>query len=110
MVHKIVGEQHVHKRKKKGSFPDKDPHKRLVDRIIYIFVFLVPALATEQIWKIWRYKEASGVSLVAWIVFTVNSSVWLWYGILHREKPIIISSALWIIVDLFIVVGVIVYG
>ena len=110
MAHKIAVEHHRYKRKLKGDIPSKDYHKNFVDKVIYVFVFLIPALATEQVWRIWRYKEASGVSLVAWIVFTVNSSVWLYYGILHKEKPIIISSILWLFVDLGIVAGVLVYG
>ena len=31
------------------------------------------------------------------------------YGIVHKEKPIIFSSIMWIILDIFIVVGVIIY-
>jgi uncharacterized protein with PQ loop repeat len=63
-----------------------------------------------QIIEIWvTDKSAEGVSLVTWLLFTLMSMVWLWYGITKRDRPLIISNALWIITDGIIVAGALYY-
>jgi|TARA_B100002003_G_scaffold31051_2_gene26165 uncharacterized protein with PQ loop repeat len=110
MGQNTAGERHLHRRKLGNDVPSKAPHKRMIDQIIYLFAFTVPLVTLEQIWKIWVEKSASGVGLITWIVFTINAVVWLAYGIVHKEKPLIISSVLWIIVDIMVVIGVVLYG
>ena len=101
--------RHLGERKKK-HVNKQTPFKKFIDKLIYIFVFGVPILTIPQITKIWFGQNASGVSLIAWTTYMVSSVVWLFYGIAHKEKPIIISGAIWIVLDLFIVVGIVLYG
>ncbi len=115
---------HIHKRKiatKKSSKPVKSnqkyepyPHpekwKRILDKSIYAVSVIGLVMTIPQITKIWSEKNASGVSLIAWSTYIFTALVWLMYGIAHKEKPIILTNLAWIIVNLIIVIGVIMYG
>jgi MtN3 and saliva related transmembrane protein len=46
-----------------------------------------------QAWKIWRARSAKDVSLHAFITFTLGVALWLTYGIVKQEPPIIVWNA-----------------
>jgi len=119
------GLHHFHKRKQKGEVetasslkkpkspyetPSRNKLKGFMDTIIYIVAVLGPLIAIPQVLKIWQVQDASGVSLITWIGYLLGGFFWLSYGILHKEKPIIITNALWIFVQAFIIIGIIRYG
>lgn len=117
------GLHHFHKRKLKGDLkvttkvvkspfetPSRNKLKGFMDTIIYIVAVLGPLIAIPQVLKIWHVQDASGVSLLTWIGYLLGGFFWLTYGFLHKEKPIIITNALWIFVQIFIIIGIIRYG
>lgn len=46
-----------------------------------------------QVYRIWRTRSARDVSLHTYVVFTIGVALWLVYGILRREPPIIAWNA-----------------
>lgn len=44
-----------------------------------------------QVLEIWVGKNATGVSSFSWGYYSFFSTVLLLYGIVHREKPIIVT-------------------
>ncbi|MBC8495945.1 hypothetical protein H8D36_07350 [archaeon] len=110
MVHDGHGLLHAHKRKREGDFPHKDKTKRFLDRAVYVAGIVGPIMTIPQILKIWVERNAAGVSVYSWIAYAICSSFWLAYGIVHKEKPIIITYTLWIILDIFIIIGTFMYG
>jgi len=105
---------HLHKRKrvhqKLEPYPHPDKTKRFVDRLVYISVFLGPIMTVPQVMTIWIEQNASGVSLVSWIAYTLISIPWFVYGILHKDSPITISSILWVVLGVPIIIGIYLYG
>ncbi|HLC51881.1 MAG TPA: hypothetical protein VJI98_01405 [Candidatus Nanoarchaeia archaeon] len=108
------GLHHYHRRKRKFQKLEPFPHpvkwKRVIDHLIWViiisgFIFTIP-----QILDIWVYRQAEGVSIVAWSWYALSSVFWIVYGFAHRDKAIIISSLLWVVFDLAIVVGTVIYG
>ena len=119
------GLHHFHKRKRnkkseqkettktiKSPFetPSRTKLKGFMDTIIYIVAVLGPLIAIPQVLKIWYVKDATGVSLITWVGYLAGGFFWLTYGILHKEKPIIITNGLWIFVQIFIIVGIMRFG
>jgi len=51
-----------------------------------------PFSAIPQVVEIWLGKNATGVSVTSWLLYIVLAIIWLFYGIVHKEKPIIINS------------------
>ena len=77
---------------------------------LMIFVAVVGPFANlPQLLKIWIKKKTNGVSLVSWILFSILSIVWLIYGIVKRDKYIIIALGITLILQLLIVIGTVIY-
>lgn len=101
--------QHIRKRiyKKLEVYPSPDPLKRFMDNFIYLIGVLGPLLTIPQVFKIWIAQDASGVSLITWGSYFIFSIFWIIYGVIHEEKPIILSSFLSLIVQAGVVIGII---
>jgi uncharacterized protein with PQ loop repeat len=103
---------HIRKRihQKHEPYPHPDKLKRTFDRVIYFAAIVIPITNLPQLYKIWAYKDASGVSLISWISFSIFSLVWISYGILHKEKPIIIMNSGLAIIQALIALGTFLYS
>jgi len=47
-----------------------------------------------QAWRSWRTRNLSGVSLAMYSLFTLGVFLWLVYGILLGQWPIIVANAI----------------
>lgn len=110
----ITAEHHRNLRKrvhsKKQSFPHPNKAIAWFDRFI-ILVGLVSALATiPQVLQIWIGQDASGVSALTWSYYAFGSFMFLIYGFIHRELPLIISYSAAVLLYILIVIGTIMYS
>lgn len=56
--------------------------------------FLTTVAFIPQAHKIWKTRSARDVSLPAFAAFTAGVVLWLAYGILRQEAPIIVWNAI----------------
>ena len=63
-----------------------------------------------QVIKIYKTKHTRDLSLVTFSVFSLGVSLWLIYGILIKETPVILANAAILILILLIVFMKIKYG
>lgn len=109
-----IGWRHLSLRKrihqKKEKFPSKKPPVRIMDMLIYSTVILSPLLNLPQLFKIWIQNNAQGVSVISWFGFSIISIIWLLYGIVHKEKPIIMLNSLLIGIQILIATGALIYS
>ncbi len=106
------GLHHFHKRKRleRGVNPNANPSLVLwMDRLITVVAILNPIFILPQLWDVWVDKQTQGVSVVSWTAFSIFSLCWLAYGLVHREKPLILSGLLLAILNGLVVVGVLIY-
>ena len=105
---------HLHLRKRihqnLEQYPHPDKWKNFLDKLIYLVGVSGPIMTLPQLYKIWIEQNASGVSLVSWSWYLIIAFIWSLYGIVHKEKPIIVTNALWIFIEIFIVLGIIIYS
>lgn len=108
------GIHHFHRRKrihvKHEPYPHPNKWKRFLDKAIYFIAVFGPVMTIPQVLRIWRGKNATGVSVVSWSAYLFVAAFWLLYGIVHKEKPIIFTNILWIIFEIMIISGTLVYG
>jgi len=83
---------------------------RLLDRTVLVVGVIGPMTAIPQIIKIYMLQDASGVSLLAWVAPALLDVPWVIYGVVHGERPIVITYSLWILADLIVAAGVLMYG
>ena len=86
-------------------------------RLLYFYekyMFIVGTLGqllfyTQGI-KIFANKSASDVSLLGFSLGLISVTSWLIYGVLIKNKVLIISNAFAVIGALFVVIGILIHG
>jgi uncharacterized protein with PQ loop repeat len=92
-----------HKHVKKQS---KEP----IDYIIQFFVIATPLAEVPQALDIFTNHDASQVSLLTWGFFLFSSTAWLWYGIARKLQPLVVTSILYLVIEVAIVIGIVMYS
>ena len=59
------------------------------------------AAVTPQIWKAWKTKEVEDVSVGMYLVLITGLALWLVYGILKKDIPIIATNGTALLLNLF---------
>ena len=81
-----------------------------MDKLIYVVGIIGVIMTLPQLTKIWMEKNASGVSIVSWGAYAILAIFWIIYGVMHKEKPIILTYSAWFVIDTLIVIGLLIYG
>lgn len=63
-----------------------------------------------QVVRILRTKQTKDLSLFTFSIFSLGVSLWLIYGIILKEPPIILANSATLILTILIVVAKIKYG
>lgn len=102
---------HYHKRKK-ASHQLSGSQRGLnsfVDRMVYVLGTLGVLIFVPQLIVVWTQKDISGVSVMSWFGMCAASTLWLIYGVVHREKPIMFANTLALVVQGLIILGILVH-
>ena len=89
---------------------NKRQQKQLIKRSVLAIAVIEPAMTLPQIHEIWIKHQAEGVSSATWSLYISAAVIWLLYGIQLKDKPLIISSFLWIITEATVLVGTLLYS
>lgn len=113
-IHHIEKRKRVHRRriqkKKYQPYPHPNPIKRAVDHAVYGISVVAPIVGSSQAIKIWTEQTAAGVSEIMFGFNIIANIVLLTYGFLHRATPIVVMYSLWLVVNIFVVAGILMYG
>jgi uncharacterized protein with PQ loop repeat len=80
-----------------------------INRGIYIVAAVEPLGVIPQLYTIFSRRDASHVSILTWSSFVLFDLVWLWYGWEAKQKPLIISSAIFTLLELLVVIGAVAF-
>jgi MtN3 and saliva related transmembrane protein len=62
-----------------------------------------------QILKVWKTKKVRQISLLTFSVLTFGIAIWVVYGILKNDLPIIITNSISLLLNLIMVYFIIYY-
>ncbi|MCD6229984.1 MAG: hypothetical protein J7K00_04220 [Candidatus Diapherotrites archaeon] len=114
MVFDSKGLNHIRKRRNGYIDYEKYPHPnkwmKIIDKIVIFSGFAGFLITLPQITRIWIDNVTAGVSLVSWMGYFVIAVTWIIYGLVHKEKSIIITNVLWVLAHTMIIVGLLIYG
>ncbi len=100
----------IHEHSDKDNEKFKQIHEKKwiiwIDKYIYLVAMVSIVMTLPQIYEIWILQKVAGVSVVSWGTYGTMSILWMVYGLGHKEKVIIYSNMVWIILDFMIVLGV----
>lgn len=99
---------HAHRVKRKNT----KRNTKLVlffDKLV-VFMGILNLVATlPQVITIWAGKDAAGVSSISWGYYSIFSVTFFIYGLIHKEKPIIITYSGSALLYMLIFVGSLIY-
>ncbi|HSX06463.1 MAG TPA: hypothetical protein VLG92_01965 [Candidatus Saccharimonadia bacterium] len=81
-----------------------------LDYIMYFFGVTTPLFELPQLWDIYSNHNADNVSLVTWGFFCIDNLAWIFYGLRKKEWPLLLTSALYEIIEIAIVIGIVRYS
>lgn len=99
-----------HQEARKVLLISKATNPRIIDRLVYVAAIVEPLFSLPQAYQIYNAKAAVNVSILSWLGFEIMTIIWLWYGIAHKDKMILIYQGLFFIIDGSVLVGAIYYG
>jgi hypothetical protein len=67
-------------------------------------------MTVPQVLSIWVHRDAHNVSLLSWAPISSPPPSGSVYGIRKHDKTIYLACIGWILLDLAIVIGIIIYG
>ncbi len=106
---------HIHKRRRINKpQPEPYPHqqrgKRILDIIIYPAGIIGPLLLVPQVIKIWTTRDATGVSAITFFGLMALGLIWIIYGAVHKDRPILIANVGFAILQFLVGLGAVLYG
>lgn len=108
-----LGRHHQHLRKRMYKNLEPFPHPRFwirfLDRTVFVVGFLSPAFTFPQLYEIYIIGNATGVSVLTWTAYAFFDIPWIVYGVVHRERAIIFAYTLWLVVNILVAVGALLY-
>lgn len=108
------GQHHLFLRKRMHErmepFPSPNALKRLLDKVMLFAALAGPAAMLPQVYQVYASQDAKGLSLFTWLVWTVLAVIWTLYGIVHKEIPILIANAIYVVLQLAVVLGILLYS
>lgn len=104
---------HISKRKrfhqKLEEYPSKKFWIRLLDKFLIAIAVIGPLMAIPQLLDVYMNQNADNISFLSWASWSLFNLFWLAYGIVHREKPIIITYILWFIVNAMMALSALIF-
>lgn len=91
------------------AYPHPDPKKQFLDKLIFVVGVLGPLSTLSQIYNIYVNKSAEGVSALTWTILFFFSTIWITYGVVHKERVIILTYCLWFVMNGLVALGAIIY-
>ena len=108
----VLHHQNLRKRvhSKREKLPHPNPAVAWFDRFIVLVGVLNAVFTLPQVLQIWIGQDASGVSIVSWGYYAFGSLMFLIYGIIHKEIPIIVNYSAAMVLYVLIVLGALMYS
>lgn len=96
--HKI----HQHLKHKKKMTP--------IDKLMYFASFAYPFTALPQIVQVYTSKDVTSLSLISFGLYVIFGSIFLAYAISKKLKPLVIEGALWLIIYIAMLFGILLFS
>ena len=80
------------------------------DLLGYLAGTLTTAALVPQVWRTFRTKDVSGISLRMYTIFTIGIAVWLAYGFLLKEMPMLVANSVSLVLACAVLVMKLKYG
>ena len=91
-------------------YPARTFGKRFLDVAVYVAGILGPAMSLPQVILVYVGQDVAGISVISWFGWAILDIPFIIYGFAHKERPIVITYTLWMLINLSVAIGAIIYG
>lgn len=88
----------------------KKDEKRLINRVCSVFAVLMPLTTLPQIYLLYSSKDAAGLSLAMWVLYSIGCIPFLLFGYLYKHTQLIVLNIMWMIVQAVMIAGIVMYS
>ncbi|MBC7512786.1 hypothetical protein H7142_03980 [Candidatus Saccharibacteria bacterium] len=100
IFHKHKIHQHIKSKKKMTA----------IDKLMYFASFAYPFTALPQIIQVYTSKDVTSLSLISFALYVIFGSIFLAYAINKRLQPLVIEGALWLIIYVAMLFGILLFS
>jgi len=100
----------VSKHNRKLAHHTNSKQKTPFDYVIYFFSFATPLFELPQAYVIYAHHAAENVSIWSWGFFLIDNIIWILYALRTKMRPLLITSVLYLIIELSVVIGIVIYS
>ena len=50
-----------------------------------------------QVWRTWKTRDVSGISVPTYVIITIGLALWLVYGWLRGDMPLMVANAVMVV-------------
>lgn len=86
------------------------PARRTFDTVMLVVGTLSPLALLPQVIALYATRDATGFSLITWMLLAAINMLWAIYGLIHKEVPIFIANAGMTLLGASIAVGIILFS
>ena len=109
---RAVGLHHADK-KRKGAFARagaalKSP--TYFDHMMIYIAIIYPFTMAPQIYLIATTGDVGGVSMLTNILKSIFALPWIYYGFLHKSRPVVYTNTLWFVGYMIVLIQTGIYG
>lgn len=108
-MHNISLHQHKRKRATLQKYPHPDKKIRRIDQLVSAVAILFPLTTIPQIIEIWVHQKIEGVSLLTWCLFLFFQIILVFYALVHKDKRLILMWSLWVLAEIIIITGILLF-
>ena len=105
---------HLHLRKRMAGniepYPARTFGRRFLDVTVYAAGILGPVMSLPQVILVYVGQDVAGISVISWLGWAILDIPFIIYGFAHKERPIIITYTLWMLINLSVAIGAVIYG
>lgn len=88
----------------------KSEIERYAERIALVAGIIQPLVTIPQIYEIYTSQQAENVSLLTWVGYLIFGIIFLIYGYIFKLRPIFYGQIIWVILQITVVTGILLYG
>jgi MtN3 and saliva related transmembrane protein len=83
---------------------------QFLDGLGFIASVFTSSSFVPQVWRTWRTRDVSGISLPSYAIITFGLVLWLLYGVFRADLPIIVANTVMVVLTGAIATMKILYG
>lgn len=101
---------HIQKRKNLAPYPHPNMSVRFIDGMATCAGIIGPLMTVPQLFRVYAEHQAAGLSVVSWFSWALLDIPFIVYGIVHKDRVIIVTYTGWFLLNSAVAVGAIIYG